>query len=192
VEKITDSLSTRFLFPQKPTISFYPEVEICPHCGAKLLVLKTQIKTVVTMDIGAFQARETCLQCPQCPQCPHDKTVFTSTQLRSLVPDKGTFGFDVIEYVGIELFVHCRNTSEIIKNLAQANICISEREISYLGKKFIVYLALAHRESGEQLRRSMSKRGGYILHLDGTCGRVKMTVHICFVGWMGDIVKSCV
>jgi len=115
------------------------------------------------MHIGAFQARETILQ------CPHDQTVFTSTQLRSLVPDKGTFGFDVIECVGIELFVHCRNTSEIIKKFAQANIFISEREISYLGKKFIVYLALAHRESGEQLRRSMNKRGGYILHLDGTC-----------------------
>ncbi len=161
--KLTASVSTKFLFPQKPTIAFYPQVEICPHCGAKLLVLKTQIKTVVTMHIGAFQARETILQ------CPHDQTVFTSTQLRSLVPDKGTFGFDVIECVGIELFVHCRNTSEIIKKFAQANIFISEREISYLGKKFIVYLALAHRESGEQLRRSMNKRGGYILHLDGTC-----------------------
>jgi hypothetical protein len=56
-----------------------------------------------------------------------------------------------------------------MKDLAAGNIFISEREIGYLGRKFVVYLALAHRESREQLVRSMTKRGGYILHIDGTC-----------------------
>jgi len=46
---------------------------------------------------------------------------------------------------------------------------ISAREISYLGKKFIVYLALAHRQSRKRLKQAMALRGGYILHLDGTC-----------------------
>lgn len=115
------------------------------------------------MDIGAFRAREIVLE------CPHDKTVFSSAQLRALAPPKCTFGFDVIVYVGLALFTHCRNEQEIIRALGARNIVISEREISYLGRKFIVYLALAHRESREQLVRSMTKRGGYILHVDGTC-----------------------
>ena len=37
-----------------------------------------------------------------------------------------------------------------------------------MAKKFIVYLALAHRESSEKIKNLLSKGGGYILHLDGT------------------------
>jgi len=145
------------------TIQFYPEHEFCPDCFSKLKVQKTRTKTVITMDIGAFRAKETILECPQ------DQRVFTSEQLRALAPEKGTFGFDVIVYVGKALLVHCGNVYEIIKDLAAKNISISEREISALGRKFVVYLALAHRQSRKQLRHVMMKKGGYILHVDGTC-----------------------
>ncbi len=101
--------------------------------------------------------------------CPQDRTTYHSKQLRSLVPDGGTFGYDIIVEVGLALFVRCRNNREIIEELAIKNVSISEREISYLGRKFIVYLALAHRESKLRLRELQAKRGGYILHVDGTC-----------------------
>lgn len=156
-------VSAGSLFPDKPTVNFYPEVEHCPDCGMKLHVQKTWEKTIITMDIGAFLAKEIILE------CPHDKTVFHSPQLRVLAPVKGTYGFDVIVEVGMSLFVHSRNEREIMKDLAANNIFVSEREIGYLGRKFVVYLALAHRESREQLVCSMTKRGGYILHIDGTC-----------------------
>jgi len=126
-------------------------------------VRKTRTKTVVTMDIGAFCAKETVLF------CPHDQTIFASEQLRRLVPERGTFGFDVIVEVGLALFVRCRNNQEVMKELAAKNVFVSEREISYLGRKFIVYLALAHRQSRPHLRDLMARRGGYILHVDGTC-----------------------
>jgi len=115
------------------------------------------------MDIGALQAKETVLQ------CPNDRLVFTSTQLRALAPEGGTYGFDVIVHVGMSLFVHCRNEREIMQDLASRNIFISEREIGYLGRKFVIYLALAHQDSRDQLVSLMAKRGGYILHVDGTC-----------------------
>jgi hypothetical protein len=38
-----------------------------------------------------------------------------------------------------------------------------------LAKKFIIYLAICHRESRNKLKRFMNQNGGYILHLDGTC-----------------------
>ena len=123
----------------------------------------TATKTVVTMDIVAFYAKETVLF------CPHDKKNFFSDQLRSLVPRGGTFGFDVIVEVGLALFVHCRNNIKIMMALAAENVFISEREVSYLGRKFINYLALAHRQSQPGLRYLMTRRGGYILHVDGTC-----------------------
>ena len=115
------------------------------------------------MDIGAFEAREVILQ------CPNDQKIFGSSHLRSLAPDKCTYGFDVIEYIGNELFVHCRNDREIREALHTRNIFVSEREIGYLGRKFVAYLALAHGEIREKLVQSMAKRGGYILHVDGTC-----------------------
>jgi len=118
---------------------------------------------VVTLDIGSFRAKETVLFCPQ------DQTTYHSKHLSSLVPDGGTFGFDIIVEVGLALFVRCRNNLEIMQELAMQNICISEREISYLGRKFIIYLALAHRESKLYLQDLLTKKGGYILHVDGTC-----------------------
>lgn len=72
-------------------------------------------------------------------------------------------------YVGKAMFVRHLGEQQIIEELHGRNIPISDREVSYLGKKFILYLAIAHRESHKQLKKAMTLRGGYILHLDGTC-----------------------
>ncbi len=163
MNKLIFSASISALLPKTPTIHFYPEAHECVACSSILHVQKTRLKTVVTMDIGTFRAKETVLF------CPHDQTTFASEQLRSLVPEGGTFGFDVIVEVGLALFVRCRNNQEIMKELAVKNVFVSEREISFLGRKFIIYLALAHRQSQPGLREFLTGRGGYILHVDGTC-----------------------
>jgi hypothetical protein len=163
VDKLVASTGAGALFPEMPTILFYPQVRECPVCGAQLKAQKSRHKTVFTMHIGAFDANETVRF------CPHDKTIFSSEQLRSLVPKGSNFGFDVIVEVGMALFVHCRNHRQIMEALAAKHVPVSEREISYLGRKFIVYLALAHRQSQSRLRELMDKGGGYILHVDGTC-----------------------
>jgi hypothetical protein len=163
VERLVSGVSPQSLFPRKPTIRFYPEVEICPLCGAKLKVHKTQPTTVVTLDIGAFTAKETRLYC----HC-HD-AVYSSSELRALAPERGTFGFDIIVHVGRALFVRSLGVQEVVDELRQRNISISKSEVAFLGKKFIAYLAHAHREAREDIRRGMRKRGGYILHVDGTC-----------------------
>jgi hypothetical protein len=46
---------------------------------------------------------------------------------------------------------------------------LSASQVDYLGKKFVVYLALAHRQGAPRLRKAMRQQGGYVLHLDGTC-----------------------
>jgi len=113
--------------------------------------------------MGALRAKEIILQRPE------DKALYRSDELKALAPYRCMFGYDVIVHVGYALFVHCRSEQEIIKELAERNISISDREISFLGKKFVTYLAIAHRESRQRIRRAMAVRGGYILHLDGTC-----------------------
>jgi hypothetical protein len=114
------------------------------------------------MDIGPFRARETILQ-------SRDGTVYHSRQLRTLTPFRATFGYDVLVYVGRALFMQSHSEQEIIEDLARNNIAMSQREIGFLGKKFIVYLAIAHQQSWPRLKKVMASRGGYILHLDGTC-----------------------
>ena len=73
--------------------------------------------------------------------------------------------------MGKALFCQQRRTQEIVEELRSRNIRISVREVGYLGKKFVVYLALAHRQSAPRLKEVMRDQGGYILHLDGTCDR---------------------
>ncbi len=145
------------LFKQKPTIRFYPRVS-----DGDLKVLKSREKNVVTLDIGAFRANETIL---------HDShgSVYHSQQLRALTPHRCTYGYDVLVYVGRALFVHSRTEQQIVGDLGQKNVLISLRQVGFLGKKFIAYLAIAHQQSRQQLKQVMASRGGYVLHLDGTC-----------------------
>lgn len=126
-------------------------------------IWKTHTKTVATKEIGEFKAREVILICDSC------KKIYHSEELRKLVPSHSKFGFDVLISIGKALFLQGHNEKEIQGELLEKNINISRREIGYLGKKFIVYLALSHQECQDRIREFMSLRGGYILHLDGTC-----------------------
>jgi len=159
------SVSVRSLFSKPPLIYFEPGISSCPSCGCVLQVEKTRIKTVVTLNIGAFKAHETILSCKAC----ENNASYGSEQLLKLKPFRATFGYDVLVYVGKAAFLRCRSDEEIKLELEQKHIAISVREISYLAKKFVVYLALAHRQSGEKIKSLMKQRGGYMLHLDATC-----------------------
>ena len=165
-------------------VDFYPDVERCTICGEVLNVQKTWEKKAVTMEIGAFKAKETLLI------CPHDGEVYASEELRGLSPARGTFGFDVLVYVGKAIFIRNRNVKEIVTELWEKNVTISEREIGYLGRKFIIYLALAHRESREHLNEAMKRRGGYILHIDGTCEGDSPTLFTGMDGLTGVVLES--
>lgn len=155
------SISSTCLFQQKPTLYFHAKA-ICP-CGAATTIRKTSKKTIITRDIGEFIAAEVQTGCARCDR------VYRSEELRSLTPHRGKFGFDIIEYIGCALFVQCRNEQEIQRELVTKHISISLREISFLGKRYIVYLALAHKQCQAELKQYMNSKGGYILHMDGTC-----------------------
>lgn len=114
------------------------------------------------MDIGEFIAHETKLRCDSC-----DET-FVSEELLGLAPPKCKFGYDVMVHVGRALFMRHRTSREVAAELAENNVAVSLSEIDVLGKKFIMYLAIAHRQSSERIKAAMRLNGGYTLHLDGT------------------------
>ncbi|MCK4830712.1 transposase, partial [bacterium] len=59
IGKLICGVSAGALFAQEPTVHFQPEIETCTQCESQLHVKKTWGKTIVTMDIGAFHAKET-------------------------------------------------------------------------------------------------------------------------------------
>ena len=144
-------------------VEFRPSVTRCSGCGSDLNVRKTRIRTVSTLHVGAFRAREVFLLCNGCGHTQR------SEELCALVPPGANFGYDVMVYVGRALFLRHRNEAEVVAELAQKNVRISPREVSVLGMKFVVYLALAHQRRAPDLHADMQTRGGYICHLDATC-----------------------
>jgi hypothetical protein len=145
-------------------VPFRPAQTDCPDCRAPLQVYKTQCRTVQTLPLGCFSAHETLLHCERCP----NDTLYGAESLSQLVPAGCTFGYDVLVFVGRALFLRQRRAEEIIAELQAHQVRLSPSEVGYLGKKFVVYLALAHRQSAPRLKQAMRAQGGYILHLDGT------------------------
>jgi len=85
-----------------------------------------------------------------------------------LVPEGANFGYDVLVYIGKALFLRHRTSAEVVAELANKNIPISRSEVDFLGKKCVVYLAIAHRESTGKIQQAMRLKGGYVLHVDAT------------------------
>jgi predicted RNA-binding Zn-ribbon protein involved in translation (DUF1610 family) len=160
---LLQSVCVSALFAKPPAVEFRPEQTHCPDCGAKLTVRKTRTRTVSTLHVGPFRAREVFLLCNSCGHTQRSKA------LGALVPPGANFGYDVMVYAGKALFLRHRNEAEVVAELAQSNIQISPREVSLLGMKFIVYLALAHQRRAPEIHADMQTRGGYICHLDATC-----------------------
>ena len=157
------SISAINLFPEIPTRRFEPERLEC-LCNGKLKALKTHYRLAATFEIGEFHVCETIKHCEDCGR------VYRSEELKDLVPHSSKFGFDVLVHVGKAIFLRCRNEEEVQSEIKEKNIrTISLSEIRYLARKFIIYLALAHKESSSKLREMIQNRGGYILHVDSMC-----------------------
>lgn len=134
-----------------------------PGTGASAWqVLKTRRREVVTLSIGPWMACETIWHNPATGQRSG------SAQLRRLVAPGCTYGYDVVEEVGRKLFVEAQSVRQIIDLLKQSNVLLSASTVADLGRRFIVFLALAHRRCTQRLRQAISLQGGYILHLDAT------------------------
>jgi hypothetical protein len=148
------------LFPNLPTIRFRAEQDTC-RCGGRLKVQKTRRKTVMSMTTP-FIAHETVMECSNCQR------TFYAEDLRRLVPSRCNVAWDVLVFVGRSLFERHQTVEQIRQALSKRNVFICPSEVEYLGNKFIIYLAMAHRESVPKINQALQRNGGYILHLDAT------------------------
>jgi len=152
--------SPAVLFSEPPVIRFTPHQEEC-SCGTRLLVQKTRQKNVLKMT-GPVIAHETITQCPRCGK------VFGSDALRRWVPAGSNVAYDVMVFIGRSMYQRHRTNEEIRAELAVRNVFLSSSEMHYLGRKFILYLAHAHRQAIPRICETMAAAGGYMLHLDAT------------------------
>jgi len=148
------------LFPQPPVIWFAPERNVC-LCDGRLVVQKTRRKRVLSMT-GPFIAGERVLECSACSR------TFASDALLQLVSSHCKVAYDVLVFVGRALFQRYRTAQEVRAELLDRNVRLCASEIDYLGRKFVTYLAIGHRQATPQIRQAMRLTGGYVLHLDAT------------------------
>ena len=156
-------MSAPRLFSKPPTLEFRPGATHCLQCECTLRVQKTATRKASTLHVGRFRAKETVLHCPECG------CTYRSEELEQLVPPGANFGYDVMVYVGKALWQRHRNEAEVVAELAEKNVRISPREVSYLAMRFVTYLAMTHQRRASDIKADMQTRGGYICHLDATC-----------------------
>jgi len=111
---------------------------------------------------GPFVALQTSFYCSAC------SNIFCSKTLRQIVQSGCNVAYDVIVFIGRELFQRYRTALEVQGELKTKNVRISISEINHLGRKFISYLAFGHRLARPRIRQKMKLAGGYVLHLDAT------------------------
>jgi tetratricopeptide (TPR) repeat protein len=130
---------------------------------AACAVLKTSCRTVVSLELGCFRARETVHH-------QEGKPVHRSTQLASLAPRGARYGFDLIAHVGVESFLRGHSLQEIRKDLASRPKPV-EIPLSTLWdqqRKFLFYLGHLHRQAADPIRQYLGGQGETTWLLDGT------------------------
>ena len=138
----------------------------CRVCGEPLRLLATQKRKVVSATYGKFVAVERKGYCPAHPQL----SVSRSSRLQGIVAPGCNVAYDVMVQIGLARFLGCRQYEEIQVDLwRQFGIDVPVRTITDQAHQFVAYLQLVHEQSLPLLRKSVRQRGGYILHVDGTC-----------------------
>ena len=93
--KLLNGVAVSSLFAKPPLLAFRPRITQCPDCGRNLNVQKTRTRSISTLHLGRFRAREVFLSCKSCGHTER------SEELSALVPPGANFGYDVMVYAGV-------------------------------------------------------------------------------------------
>lgn len=69
----------------------------------------------------------------------------------------------------IFLIFFLEEKEEFLQRPLGSELLVSDREVSYLGRKFIYYLVQAQVDKAPEIKQLLNEKGGYILHFDATC-----------------------
>jgi hypothetical protein len=139
------------------------------------------------LTYGVFDAIERYGYCPVHPKAGACR----SNELDRIVARGAIVAYDVIVRVGLARFVGCRQFGEIQADLAHSHgIVIPTRTLAHVAQKFVAYVQVVHSESVRLLRQDMTRRGGYILHIDGTCEEGSQVLLVCLDSLSEQVLAS--
>ncbi len=126
-------------------------------------VLKTSCRTVVSLELGCFRAREIV-------RYQEGQRVHHSTQLASLVPPGARYGFDLIAHVAVESFLRGHSLQDIRRDLASRldPLEVPLSTLWDLQRKFLFYLGHLHQQAAASIRQYLDGQGETTWLLDGT------------------------
>ena len=170
-----------------PRFVFSWEQGGCSRCGTALHVRVTRHRTVHSIRYGTFLAVERQGYCPQHRRLPPARC----QQLAQLVAPGSNHAYDVLVRVGMARFLECRQDEEIRDEVCRKHgIELGRSTVSYLARKFVAYVQSVHQESVPALRGAMDARGGYILHIDGTCEEASRVLLVCMDSLSMQVLES--
>lgn len=118
---------------------------------------------MVTLS-GETRVTEVALHCPE-----HREQAFRPTG--SLAPRGSTYGYDVLAEIGRLRYREHKQAVEIGEELGRRGVRVPTRTVSWLCQRFLTFAFAVHVESMPLISSFIKRRGGYVLHIDGTGNR---------------------
>lgn len=167
--------------------SWEDHAAVCPRCGEPLCLRRTERRNILSATYGPFVAVERQGYCPAHPELPP----LHSQRLARIIAPGAEYAYDILAGVGLARFLECRQCDEIRTELSRHyGIEVPVSTVSYLARKFIAYIQAVHQQSIGLLRADMQSRGGYILHVDGTCEEGSGVLLVCLDSLSEQVLES--
>jgi hypothetical protein len=161
-------------------------------CGGPVRVQKTVERAGVTLEHGAFRARESVYVCSNgCRPGRRKHATHRAPCLAQRIPAGHSVGYDVIAYVGRARFVRYCQREEIRESLQRVyGISLSTGEISDLCRDFLAYIERLHEARAAALAAALAADGGWPLHIDATGEQGRGTLLVALAGWRRWVVGA--
>jgi len=166
-------------------VAFVAEAQQCPRCGAPMTVHKTRQRRVMSIQAGAFEAKEVFKRCARHRGHPS----VGSRLLARVVKARQRYSYDLVVHVGMARYLANMQREEICTELSEAQgIVLSAASVSNLCDRFLRYLEALHLNRAPALRQAMEE--GYPLHFDATCEHGKGGLLVGINGWRGWVLAA--
>ena len=156
-------------YPEAKRKLCQPEIKNCPYCESKLKSTRTLYidKEVQTIKEGPVNVRAYGYYCPN-GECPHPEKRYRAVkEVRQISLPQGTYGLDVIAFIGWEHEREKRQFKEIQGLLEEREIEISERHVGRLYRQYLALIAGLNEEKMGRLKKTEQEYGGVIWATDG-------------------------
>lgn len=155
-------------FAQAVRQVYRPEVTACPYCGQRLqstgsLYINKDVQTLT----GVVNVRAYGYRCVN-QACLHLEKRYRAVKaiLRVSLP-YGTYGLDVIAFIGWQRDRQYRQFVEIQQMLQERGLVISERHVGRLYRQYLALVGGLSQQLLAQLKETDQLHGGVIWALDG-------------------------